>query len=289
MGRRQHPHVHLDRPATADPLDLLFLEKAQQVGLQLQRQVADLVEEQGAAVGRLDPPDLALVRAGEGALLVAEQLGLDQVLGNRPAVDRDERPVRAPRLPVQGTRDQFLAGAALAPDQYRRVGRCQLRQQPAQVAYGQALAEQLVLALSIAGHRAAPAQAGHAEGAAEGHLHPRHVERQGMEVEEPFADEIADAIQRQGVRAEHGDPLGAAAADQVLHRFRLLQVERPQAQQADVASAFARRFQRAAVHCPTRLAKARQQAPAIVARVHHQQTAEVRCIWHVCSFAAPIL
>lgn len=45
MGRRQHPHVHLDRPATADPLDLLFLEKAQQVGLQLQRQVADLVEE----------------------------------------------------------------------------------------------------------------------------------------------------------------------------------------------------------------------------------------------------
>ncbi|EOQ79749.1 hypothetical protein K652_14862 [Pseudomonas aeruginosa VRFPA02] len=110
-----------------------------------------------------------------------------------------------------------------------------------------------------------------------------------MEVEEPFADEIADAIHRQGVRAEHGDPLGAAAADQVLHRLRPLQVERPQAQQADVAGAFARRFQRAAVHCPTRLAKSRQQAPAIVARVHHQQTAEVRCIWHVCSFAAPIL
>src|SRR3546814_18051174 len=61
--------------------------------------------------------------AGEGALLVAEQLGLDQVLGNRPAVDRDERLVHAPRLPVQGTRDQFLAGAALGPDQYRRVER----------------------------------------------------------------------------------------------------------------------------------------------------------------------
>ena len=36
--------------------------------------------------------------AGEGALLVAEELALEQALGDRGAVDRDERPRRAARL-----------------------------------------------------------------------------------------------------------------------------------------------------------------------------------------------
>ena len=58
-------------------------------------QVADLVEEEGAAVGQLEAALLAAGRAGEGALLVAEQLGLEQGLGERRAVHRDERPARA--------------------------------------------------------------------------------------------------------------------------------------------------------------------------------------------------
>ena len=37
-------------------------------------------------------PGLLCVRAGEGAALVAEQLGLEQLLGQRRAVQRDERP-----------------------------------------------------------------------------------------------------------------------------------------------------------------------------------------------------
>ena len=53
---------------------------------------------------------------------VAEQLALEQRLGQRRAVDRDERPARAPPLLVQRARDQLLAGAALARDQHRRVG-----------------------------------------------------------------------------------------------------------------------------------------------------------------------
>ena len=53
-------------------------------------QLADLVEEERAAVGQLELPELARVRAGEGALLVAEQLGLDQGVGDRGAVDRHE-------------------------------------------------------------------------------------------------------------------------------------------------------------------------------------------------------
>ena len=54
----------------------------------------------GTASRRRPPakqPVLAVGRAGERARLVAEQLGLEQALGQRGAVDRDERPVAARR------------------------------------------------------------------------------------------------------------------------------------------------------------------------------------------------
>ena len=68
----------------------MLLEHAQQLHLQRQRQLADLVEEERAAVGRLEETRLVADGAGEGALHVAEELGLEQVLRDRRAVDRDE-------------------------------------------------------------------------------------------------------------------------------------------------------------------------------------------------------
>ncbi|MNO62695.1 hypothetical protein D3C76_533760 [compost metagenome] len=103
MGCRQHPYIHGDRLATANPFDVFFLEEAQQARLQLKGQIADLVEKQRAAVSRFDPPDLALMGAGKGPLLMAKQFGLDQVLGNRPAVDRDKGFAVAQGLPMQRT------------------------------------------------------------------------------------------------------------------------------------------------------------------------------------------
>ena len=90
MGGADDPGVDRDRLAAADPLDHPLLQEAQQLDLERQRDVADLVEEQGAAMGELDLALGGLDRAGEGALLVAEQLGLEQVLGDGGAVDRDE-------------------------------------------------------------------------------------------------------------------------------------------------------------------------------------------------------
>lgn len=80
-------------------------------------------------MGRFDAPGLTLVRTGEGALLMAEQFGLDQVLGNSPAVDGNEGLLAALRLAVQGARHQFLAGTALTSDQHRRLGGRQFAQQ----------------------------------------------------------------------------------------------------------------------------------------------------------------
>ena len=76
----------------AEPLELALLQHAQELRLRGQAHLADLVEEQHAARRQLDLPGLGLLRAGERAALVAEQLRLEQLLGQRGAVQRDERP-----------------------------------------------------------------------------------------------------------------------------------------------------------------------------------------------------
>ena len=90
MGGADDPRVDRDRRAAADPLDHPLLQEAQQLDLQRQRNVADLVEEQGAALRQLDLARRGLDRPGEGAALIAEQLGLEQVFGDGGAVDGDE-------------------------------------------------------------------------------------------------------------------------------------------------------------------------------------------------------
>ena len=56
------------------------------------------------------------------AALVAEELGLEQILRDRRGVDRDERLGGARAVPMQCARDQFLAGARFAGDEHRGVG-----------------------------------------------------------------------------------------------------------------------------------------------------------------------
>ena len=109
-----HADVHLDRPRRSEPLDFAFLQHAQHLGLRLRAHVADFVEEDRAAVGLLELADLLLGRAGERALLVAEQLRLDQLLGNRGAVHLHEPLAAAQAVAVDGPRDELLADAALA-------------------------------------------------------------------------------------------------------------------------------------------------------------------------------
>ena len=127
----------------AEALELLLLQHAEQLGLQLRRDVADLVEEQRPLVGQLEAADLLADGAGEGALLVAEQLALQQPRGDGRAVELDEGPVPARAQVVQGAGDELLARAGLAADEHRGVGggdRLDLLQHPAQ---GGALADDL--------------------------------------------------------------------------------------------------------------------------------------------------
>ena len=63
VRRGDDAHVDLDRLAAADPLELALLQDAQQLDLHVQRELADLVEEQRAAVGQLEPAQPARHRA----------------------------------------------------------------------------------------------------------------------------------------------------------------------------------------------------------------------------------
>jgi hypothetical protein len=69
---RDDADVHRRRLVGADAADLAALERAQQLRLEVERQLADLVEKQRPAVGRLDRTDALADRTGERAALVAE-------------------------------------------------------------------------------------------------------------------------------------------------------------------------------------------------------------------------
>ena len=78
---RDHAHVGLDLLMAADAVEGAVGEHAQQARLQLGRHVADLVEEERAAFGLLEAAAALLLRAGEGAALVAEELDSSRSLG----------------------------------------------------------------------------------------------------------------------------------------------------------------------------------------------------------------
>src|SRR5205085_8868500 len=118
VRRRDDADVHFHGARRAEALDFAFLEHAQDLGLRLRAHVADLVEEDRAAVALLELADLLLRCAGERSLLVAEELRLDQLLGNRRAVHLHEALAAAQAVAMNGPRDQLFADAAFTGDQY---------------------------------------------------------------------------------------------------------------------------------------------------------------------------
>src|SRR5204862_7870246 len=82
-------------------------------------------------------------RAGECALLVTEKLGLEERFRNRRTVDRDKRLIRARAQHVQRPREQLFPGAALAFEQYGRIGRRPALQRSERLAQRWILADQL--------------------------------------------------------------------------------------------------------------------------------------------------
>src|SRR5579872_6940204 len=96
----------------AQPLELALLQNAQQFHLNGRWHIADFVQEYRSGIGLLELAWLGSLRSRERTLLVAEQFAFHQVLGNRRAIDFDQRPVLAGRMEMDGARDQVFAHSA---------------------------------------------------------------------------------------------------------------------------------------------------------------------------------
>ena len=213
VRRGEDADVHRDRVRAADPLDLPRLEHAQQLDLQVRPHRADFVEEQRPAVGQLEAPRLVAVRAGEGAAHVAEELALDQVLGDRAAVDRDQLPVLARRVAVvQRLDDQLLADAALAGDQDRAVYLADLLEQLEDPLHRRALADDPVEAGPLEQLGPQPrvllAQRLGVHAPLEGEPQLGHRERLGQVVRRPFAHRLDRVVDRGEAGHDQDDQVG---------------------------------------------------------------------------------
>ncbi len=97
------------------------MQRAQQLGLQRQRQLAHLIEEQRAALRRLHAAGTLAAGTAEGTARMAEQLALGQRFRQRRAIDLHQRPCVPARQPVQPACKQLLADTRLAQQQHRQV------------------------------------------------------------------------------------------------------------------------------------------------------------------------
>ena len=117
VGGRDDPHVHLDGLRAPHTLEAALLQDAEQLHLDAVGELADLVEEDGAPVGHLEASPPLAHGAGEGSLLVPEELRLDEGLREGHAVHRHEGLLLPRRVLVQGLGEELLARPALSEEQ----------------------------------------------------------------------------------------------------------------------------------------------------------------------------
>lgn len=164
VGGGDHPRVDMAWVVGAKPLDFAVLQRAQQLGLHREGQLAHLVEKQRAAVGGLEAARALAHRAGERALDVAEQLAFGQRFRQRRAVDMHQRAIAPARQAMQPVREQLLAHAGFAKQQDRQLGVGHDLQLMQQLVDGRALADDLpVVRGGIAGRQVAAGRAQRAD------------------------------------------------------------------------------------------------------------------------------
>ena len=143
-------------------------------------------------MGRLHETLLGADGAGEGALLVPEELGFEQLLGQRGAVHRDEGVRHSRAIGVDGARDQLLARAGLSDHQDIGLGARGLAHQLEDSAHGRAPADDVVepegLGELLLETAVLALQAPVAEGPIHGHAQLVHREVLRQIVEGPFLD-----------------------------------------------------------------------------------------------------
>ena len=124
-GPRTRPGIHLG--------DATGLLRVMRLAAHLERQLANLVQEERAPVGGADDTRVVRARARVGAAPVAEELALEELARHRGAIEGHVGPLGARRQLVEAARHHLLAAAGLASDDdggARAAQPRQLRLQP---------------------------------------------------------------------------------------------------------------------------------------------------------------
>src|SRR3984957_5387760 len=87
MRRRNEANVNMNGLVASQPLELLFLQRAQQLWLQLETNVANFIQKQCAPIGNFKTAAFLHQSAGERTLLVSEQFAFDKPGWNSSAVE----------------------------------------------------------------------------------------------------------------------------------------------------------------------------------------------------------
>jgi hypothetical protein len=148
IGGRDHAHVYFDPLVAAKLGELRVLQHVEELGLERRPHLANLVEEDRAEVRLLELADAGRGGAGERALLVPEELALEQLRRQRGAVDFDERLRLSRGSLMDRARHQLLAAAALAGNEHGDVAVGHLLDDVRDLPHGGAVAppdERLVL------------------------------------------------------------------------------------------------------------------------------------------------
>jgi len=105
VGCDHQADIHTLSSRASQALKLLLLQHAQQLGLQLQRDVTHLVQEQRAAVRQLKAADAPLDGTGERPSLVAEKFTFQEAGWDCRAVHLDQGVLTAGAQVMDGTGD----------------------------------------------------------------------------------------------------------------------------------------------------------------------------------------
>ena len=122
VGGGHDAHVQLDGGLSTQAGELTLLQHAQQLALQVHGHLADLVQEQGAALGLLKQTLLLTVCARESAFFVTKQHVFDQIFWHGRAIECDKWAFGAARGLVQHAGQHFFARAGRADQQGGHIG-----------------------------------------------------------------------------------------------------------------------------------------------------------------------
>src|SRR5438552_2232912 len=127
VGSGHNAHVDFELLGTAKAHEFALLNHAQKLGLRLGTDGGDFIEENGALVGNFEEALLGRDGAREGALHMAEELGLQEIDGDGSRIYGHKGFVCARGGRVNCLGDEFLPRATFSTDENRRARMRDLR------------------------------------------------------------------------------------------------------------------------------------------------------------------